>query len=144
MAGAGGQRGLAAELWGVLLPPRLAAAGEEEESEEEAEEEPHLEEAALLDDSGPELEAALPPRRAGEGRRVGGQPRVLLPRGRVVALPRTRVPAVREVRGGRRVRWRAPQPPEGLGVSERWTQRVAVTQTFASGLTSYQLLVTLL
>lgn len=106
---------MAAELWGVLLPPRLAAAGEEEEeSEEEAEEEPHLEEAALLDDSGPELEAALPPRRAGEGRRVGGQPRVLLPRGRVVALPRPRalqpaaaasgpaprVPAVSEVRGG--------------------------------------------
>ncbi|XP_065691675.1 DNA helicase B [Patagioenas fasciata] len=65
MAGAGGQRGLAVELWGVLLPPRLAAAGEEEESEEEAaEEEPHLEEAALLDASGPQLEAALPPRRA--------------------------------------------------------------------------------
>ncbi|NXN53193.1 HELB helicase, partial [Rynchops niger] len=57
------------ELWGVLLPPRwVAVAGgseeEEEETEEEAEEEPQLAEAALLEATGPELAAALPPRRA--------------------------------------------------------------------------------
>ncbi|KAM6384585.1 DNA helicase B isoform 3-T4 [Alca torda] len=55
------------ELWGVLLPPRwVAAAGgsEEEEAEEEAEEEPQLAEAALLEVTGPELAAVLPPRRA--------------------------------------------------------------------------------
>ncbi|XP_075584045.1 DNA helicase B [Pelecanus crispus] len=54
------------ELWGVLLPPRRPAAGgsEEETEEEEAEEEPHLAEAELLEASGLQLEAALPPRRA--------------------------------------------------------------------------------
>ncbi|NXN22672.1 HELB helicase, partial [Nycticryphes semicollaris] len=58
------------ELWGVLLPPRwvVVAGGseeeEEEEIEEEAEEEPHLAEAALLEATGPELSAALPPCRA--------------------------------------------------------------------------------
>ncbi|XP_072719264.1 DNA helicase B [Ciconia boyciana] len=65
MAVSSQQRGAAVELWGVLLPPRrAAAAGSEEETEEEAEEETHLTEAALLEASGPELEAALPPRRA--------------------------------------------------------------------------------
>ncbi|KAM9293058.1 DNA helicase B [Morus bassanus] len=63
MAGRGQQRRAALELCGVLLPPRRAADSEDE-SEGEAEEEPHLAEAALLEASGPELEAALPPRRA--------------------------------------------------------------------------------
>ncbi|XP_072183316.1 DNA helicase B [Excalfactoria chinensis] len=62
MAGTG--RGAAAELWGVLLPPRRAAEGSEDEEDEEVEEEPHLAEAALLDASGRDLAAALPPRRA--------------------------------------------------------------------------------
>ncbi|NXX55119.1 HELB helicase, partial [Scopus umbretta] len=62
----GRQSGAAVELWGVLLPLRRAATSEEEEEdeEEEAEEEPDLAQAALLEASGPELEAALPPRRA--------------------------------------------------------------------------------
>lgn len=67
MAGTG--RGAAAELWGVLLPPRRAAEGSEDEEDEEVEEEPHLAEAALLEASGRDLTAALPPRRAGEGKR---------------------------------------------------------------------------
>lgn len=67
MAGTG--RGAAAELWGVLLPPRRAAEGSEDEEVEEVEEEPHLAEAALLEASGRDLTAALPPRRAGEGKR---------------------------------------------------------------------------
>ncbi|XP_040522820.1 DNA helicase B isoform X2 [Gallus gallus] len=62
MAGTG--RGAAAELWGVLLPPRRAAEGSEDEEDEEVEEEPHLAEAALLEASGRDLTAALPPRRA--------------------------------------------------------------------------------
>lgn len=72
MATFGRQRGAAVkELWGVLLPPRrVAAADSEEENEEEVEEEPYLD-AELLEASGPELAAALPPRRAGEGRREG-------------------------------------------------------------------------
>ncbi|NWR66384.1 HELB helicase, partial [Bucorvus abyssinicus] len=62
----GQQRGAAVdELWGVLLPPRRAAAADsEEENEEEFEEGPYLAEAELLEASGPELAAALPPRRA--------------------------------------------------------------------------------
>ncbi|NWU65228.1 HELB helicase, partial [Pterocles burchelli] len=66
MAAVGQQeRGAVVELCGVLLPPRrVMAVGSEEETEEEAEEEPHLAEAALLEASGPELAAALPPRRA--------------------------------------------------------------------------------
>ncbi|KAF1475416.1 DNA helicase B, partial [Eudyptula minor novaehollandiae] len=55
--------GAVVELWGVLLPPR-PAADSDEEAEEEAEEEPYLAEAALLEPSGLELAAALPPRRA--------------------------------------------------------------------------------
>ncbi|KAM9264059.1 DNA helicase B [Cariama cristata] len=54
----------AVELCGVLLPPQPPAAGSEEETEEETEEEPLLAEVALLEFSGPELAAALPPRRA--------------------------------------------------------------------------------
>ncbi|NXJ59352.1 HELB helicase, partial [Rostratula benghalensis] len=67
MAGAGRRASAVVELWGVLLPPRCvvaAAGGSEEDTEEEAEEEPHLEEAALLEATGPELAAALPPCRA--------------------------------------------------------------------------------
>ncbi|XP_042647829.1 DNA helicase B isoform X1 [Tyto alba] len=60
---ASGKRwGVVVELRGTLLPPRRAADSEGE-TEEEAEEEPYLEEAALLEASGPELAAALPPRR---------------------------------------------------------------------------------
>ncbi|XP_027311989.2 DNA helicase B isoform X1 [Anas platyrhynchos] len=67
MAAAG--RGPAAELRGVLLPPRRDPRGSEdgdseEEEEEEAEEELLLAEAALLEDAGREMAAALPPRRA--------------------------------------------------------------------------------
>uniref|UniRef100_U3J342 DNA helicase B n=1 Tax=Anas platyrhynchos platyrhynchos TaxID=8840 RepID=U3J342_ANAPP len=64
MAAAG--RGPAAELRGVLLPPRRDPRGSEdgdseEEEEEEAEEELLLAEAALLEDAGREMAAALPP-----------------------------------------------------------------------------------
>lgn len=48
----------------MLLPPRRAAEGSEDEEVEEVEEEPHLAEAALLEASGRDLTAALPPRRA--------------------------------------------------------------------------------
>lgn len=75
MAAAG--RGPAAELRGVLLPPRRDPRGSEdgdseEEEEEEAEEELLLAEAALLEDAGRKMAATLPPRRAGEGRRGAG------------------------------------------------------------------------
>ncbi|NXP56726.1 HELB helicase, partial [Heliornis fulica] len=60
----GYQRGAAVELWGVLLPLRRVAADSEEETEEEDEEQPYIAEAALLEASGAELTAALPPRRA--------------------------------------------------------------------------------
>ncbi|NWH77347.1 HELB helicase, partial [Piaya cayana] len=54
---------MAAELWGVLQPPRRAT-GSEEDTEEDPEEEPHLAEAALLETSELEMAATLPPRRA--------------------------------------------------------------------------------
>ncbi|NXT80577.1 HELB helicase, partial [Zapornia atra] len=60
----GHQRGAVVELWGVLLPLQREAADSEGETEEEAEEEPYVAEAVLLDASGPQLAAALPPRRA--------------------------------------------------------------------------------
>ncbi|XP_074683396.1 DNA helicase B isoform X1 [Strix aluco] len=63
MAVSGPRRGAAVGLLGVLLPPRWAADSEGE-TEEEAEEEPYLVEAALLQASGTELAATLPPRRA--------------------------------------------------------------------------------
>ncbi|NXG07479.1 HELB helicase, partial [Sakesphorus luctuosus] len=63
MAGRGPDWGAALELWGQLLPPRRAGDSEEE-SEEECEEELHWAEAALPEAAGPELAAALPPRRA--------------------------------------------------------------------------------
>ncbi|XP_064022368.1 DNA helicase B isoform X2 [Pogoniulus pusillus] len=62
MAVRGQQRGAAVEeLWGVLLPPQEDS---DSEAEEEAEEDPHFAEAALLEESRPELAAALPPRRS--------------------------------------------------------------------------------
>ncbi|NXP73496.1 HELB helicase, partial [Ramphastos sulfuratus] len=59
-----GQRHGAAveELWGVLLPLQRPEDSDSE-AEEEAEEDPHFAEAALLEESRPELAAALPPRR---------------------------------------------------------------------------------
>lgn len=105
MAASVPQRGSVVELRGVLLPPRLAlpppqwAAGSD--TEEEVEEEQDMEEATLLEDSGLELAAALPPRRGGEGTagaergRAGSQPPASSPARR---LPRRRLWAGRGTR----------------------------------------------
>ncbi|NXF84987.1 HELB helicase, partial [Eubucco bourcierii] len=59
----GQRRGAAVEeLWGVLLPLQRPEDSDSE-AEEEAEEDPHFAEAALMEESRPELAAALPPRR---------------------------------------------------------------------------------
>lgn len=68
MAEAGGRLGAPLELWGHLRPRRCEVADDDEESDEDFEE--LLAEDMLLEAAGTELAAALPPRRAGEGRRV--------------------------------------------------------------------------